>query len=99
MARVNKREDVNQLAKFSTIPIINGLDDYAHPCQMLCDMQTILEKKGGFKGLKMAYCGDVQNNVTYDLMRSACILGFEIRVAGPSGPSYDCEMSVLQECE
>lgn len=102
MARVNKKEDVRQLAAASTIPIINALDDWAHPCQMLCDMLTITEKKGRqvlFDGkLKMAYCGDIKNNVTYDLMRLASVIGFEIRVSGPSGPGYDAEPEVLEEC-
>ena len=83
MARVNKRTDCRNLADNSTIPIINALDDFgnpffvptithavpAHPCQMLADMQAIIQKKGTLKGLKMAYCGDIHNNVTYDLMR------------------------------
>eukprot|EP00727_Mastigamoeba_balamuthi_P007217 m51a1_g3115 putative carbamate kinase fused with ornithine carbamoyltransferase family protein (638) ;mRNA; f:168101-170228 len=101
MARVNKKEDVRQLAANSTVPVINALDDWAHPCQMLADLTTIVEKKGGvgcFKNLKMAYCGDVRNNVTYDLMRAAAVIGFEMRVAGPSGPGFDIHDEVLQEC-
>ena len=54
-------------------------------------MLTIFEKKKSYDGLRMAYCGDLANNVTYDLMRSAAVLGFEIRVAGPSGLEYDPE--------
>lgn len=101
MARVNKRQDVEGLAAHSTIPVINALDDWAHPCQMLADFTTIIEKKGGpsiFKTLKMAYCGDVRNNVTYDIMRTASVIGFELRVAGPSGPGYDIHEEVLKEC-
>lgn len=98
MARVNKRADVRQLAENSTIPIINALDDFAHPCQMLADMQAIMEKKGSLEKIKMAYCGDIHNNVTYDLMRSAAVVGFEIRVSGPSGPGFEVEPEVLEEC-
>ena len=100
MARVNKRTDVSQLAEASTIPVINALDDWAHPLQMLADMLAIREhRKEGLTGLKMAYCGDLCNNVTYDLMRSAAVMGYEIRVAGPSGEGYDIEAPVLEECE
>ena len=99
MARVNKRTDVGQLAANSTIPVINALDDWAHPLQMLADMLAIREhRKDGLKGLKMAYCGDLHNNVTYDLMRTAAVMGFEIRVAGPSGEGYSIEQPVLDEC-
>ncbi|KAH3760103.1 carbamate kinase [Pelomyxa schiedti] len=98
MARVNKRNDVRQLAANSTIPIINALDDFAHPCQMLADMQAIMEKKGCLQKIKMAYCGDIHNNVTYDLMRSAAVVGFEIRVAGPRGEGFEVEPEVLEEC-
>eukprot|EP00727_Mastigamoeba_balamuthi_P010325 m51a1_g5915 putative ornithine carbamoyltransferase (404) ;mRNA; f:36038-37476 len=101
MARVNKKEDVRQLAANSTIPVINALDDWAHPCQMFADLTCISEKKGGlgvFKTLKMAYCGDCRNNVTYDLMRAAAVVGYEIRVAGPSGEGYEIHQEVLDEC-
>ncbi|KAK2960406.1 ornithine transcarbamylase [Blattamonas nauphoetae] len=98
MARLNKRSDCRQLAHNSTIPVINALDDFAHPCQMLADLLTIIEKKQKVEGLKMAYCGDIQNNVTYDLMRLASVMGFEIHVAGPSGEGYDAEKEVIDEC-
>eukprot|EP01105_Mastigella_eilhardi_P015460 TRINITY_DN3538_c0_g1_i1.p1 TRINITY_DN3538_c0_g1~~TRINITY_DN3538_c0_g1_i1.p1 ORF type:complete len:666 (+),score=229.00 TRINITY_DN3538_c0_g1_i1:92-1999(+) len=99
MARVNKRTDVRQLAEASTIPVINALDDWAHPCQMLADMMAIMEKKGDLQKVKMAYCGDVHNNVTYDLMRSAAVVGFEIRVAGPSGAGFEIDHDVIEECD
>ncbi|KAJ4462199.1 ornithine transcarbamylase [Paratrimastix pyriformis] len=99
MARVNTRKTVQELAANSAIPIINALDDFAHPCQMLCDLQTIVEKRGTLEGLKMAYCGDLHNNVTYDLMRSAAVMGFDMSVAGPSGPGFEVEPEVLEECQ
>lgn len=98
MARVKSRDQIRELAHFATVPIINALDDFAHPCQMLADLQVILEKMGSFKGLKMAYLGDIHNNVTYDLMRSAAVMGFSINVAGPSGEGYDAEEEVVREC-
>eukprot|EP01083_Nonionella_stella_P053231 140880_1 len=102
MARVKNRQDVRELAKHSSIPVINGLDDYAHPAQILADLLTIREKKGGFEGLKFVYCGDVCNNVTYDLMRGCALMGFsECVVCGPAsrGVEYNLEDGVLEECQ
>jgi ornithine carbamoyltransferase len=95
IARVMSRKTVQELAANSTIPVINALDDWAHPTQMLADMQCIIEKKGKLQGLQMAYLGDCVNNVTYDLMRCAALMGFNIRVSGPDPPNAE----VLQECE
>jgi len=81
-ARVASRDSVRNLAKVSGIPVINALDDYGHPMQMLADLQTIIEHKGSWEGLKMAFCGDLENNVTYDLMRLAALMGFKLDVAG-----------------
>jgi len=98
MARVNTRDQVLELSDNATVPVINGLDDYAHPTQMVADMQTIVEQKGGLDGIRMAFLGDVANNVTYDLMRAACVMGFHINVCGPSGDGFDVEQSVINEC-
>lgn len=81
-ARVNSRKPLRALAQVSSIPVINALDDYGHPMQMLADLQTILEKKGSLDGLTMAYFGDLENNVTYDLMRTAALMGYNLRLAG-----------------
>ena len=103
MARVNKRTDIRQLADNCTIPVINALDDFAHPCQMLADLMCIMSHKVDaahpIESLKMAYCGDIHNNVTYDLMRLAAVVGFEIRVAGPDREGYEIEQEVLDECK
>ena len=105
-ARVKSREQIAGLAANSTIPVINALDDYAHPMQMLADMQVMLEYLGvspdgtanGLQGIKFAFCGDLNNNVTYDLMRAGCIMGMDVRVAGPKGGDFSIEQSVLDEC-
>lgn len=81
-ARVLSRSSVRALAKVSTIPVINALDDYAHPMQMLADLLTIIEHKGCYEGFTMAYFGDLENNVTYDLMRTAALMGFDLHLAG-----------------
>jgi len=60
-------------------------------------MQTIVEQKGAIEGIKMAFVGDIRNNVTYDLMRAAHLVGFSCSVAGPSGPEYQPESGVAEE--
>ncbi len=97
MARVNKKEDVRELAKHSSVPVINALDDFAHPCQILADLQTMKEKGKNMEKMKLAYFGDGHNNVTYDLMRAAGLIGFEIAVACPSGSEYAPEKEVVDE--
>jgi len=96
-ARVFKRQDIRDLAKYSDVPVINMLDDFAHPCQILGDFQTIKEKKGKLNSLKLSYFGDAYNNVTYDLMRMCAIYGFKMDVACPNSPEYSPEQIVLDE--
>nr|AMQ24261.1 ornithine transcarbamylase [Trichomonadida sp. LN-2016a] len=98
MARLNKRADMREFAANSSIPVINALDDFAHPCQMLADFQTILEKRGTLEGTVLSYFGDVANNVTYDLMRACALLGVECRVCGPAEGHYAIEQEVIDEC-
>ncbi len=96
-ARVFKRQDIWDLAKYASVPVINMLDDFAHPCQILGDFLTIKEKKGKLDGFKLAYYGDAHNNVTYDLMRMAAIFELEMDVACPMGSEYMPEDIVLEE--
>eukprot|EP00331_Platyophrya_macrostoma_P008308 CAMPEP_0176425676 /NCGR_PEP_ID=MMETSP0127-20121128/11517_1 /TAXON_ID=938130 /ORGANISM="Platyophrya macrostoma, Strain WH" /LENGTH=321 /DNA_ID=CAMNT_0017806855 /DNA_START=36 /DNA_END=1001 /DNA_ORIENTATION=- len=100
MARVNKRQDIRELAALSHIPIINGLDDFAHPCQILADFLTVGEKKGfeNIDKLRITYTGDIRNNVTYDIMRAGVMLGATVSIAGPKGAEYEVEQEVLDEC-
>lgn len=84
MLRVNSHAEIEEFAKFSSIPIINGLSDLYHPCQILADMQTILEKKGKLEGIKLCYIGD-GNNVCNSLIIASNILGLEIVVSCPKG--------------
>jgi len=81
-ARVASRDAVRSLAQVSEVPVINALDDYAHPMQMLADLQTMIEHKGKLDGITMTYMGDLENNVTYDLMRTAAIMGYNLNLAG-----------------
>jgi ornithine carbamoyltransferase len=84
MARVFKHQTVADLAKYSRVPVINGLCDYEHPCQILADFQTIMEKKRKLEGLKLTYVGD-GNNVCNSLLFGCALVGMNISVASPKG--------------
>ena len=83
MIRTFKHSDVEDLAKYGSIPVINGLTDDQHPTQALADLLTIKEHKGGLKGLKLAYLGD-GNNVANSLLQACAKAGMDIAVASPS---------------
>lgn len=84
MIRTFEHEKVEELAQYASIPVINGLTDYSHPCQALADLLTIKEAKGTLKGMKVAYIGD-GNNVAHSLMVGCAQLGCDIAVASPKG--------------
>jgi ornithine carbamoyltransferase len=84
MARVYEHKDVEQLSEHSTIPVINGLSDLFHPCQILADLLTILEYKKKLKGINLAFIGD-GNNICNDLLLGCSKLGVNIRVSTPLG--------------
>lgn len=88
MIRTYKQSDVEDLAKYGSIPIINGLTDYAHPCQVLADLMTIREHKGKLEGLKLAYIGD-GNNMANSLIVGALLAGMKVGVAAPKGYEPD----------
>ena len=84
MARVYDHELLEKLSEFSTVPVINGLSDTFHPCQILADFMTIKEKKKKFKGLKIAWIGD-GNNVCNSMIYGAALSGASISIAIPKG--------------
>jgi ornithine carbamoyltransferase len=84
MARVFAHEDLEEMARYSTVPIINGLSDLSHPVQALADFMTLLERRGRLEGAKIAYVGD-GNNVCHSLMVAAAKLGVSMSVAAPAG--------------
>ncbi len=84
MARVFGHDIVVDLAKHATVPVINGLSDLEHPCQILADFQTIIERKGKLKGLTACYIGD-GNNVAHSLMLGAARVGMNMTVITPEG--------------
>lgn len=88
MARVFEAEHITQLARWSSVPVINGLSDWSHPCQAMADMLTIYEHFGSLRGLKLAYIGD-SNNVTRSLAESCARFGLRMSVASPIGYQFD----------
>lgn len=91
MIRTFSHQDVLDLAKYADIPVINALTDLLHPCQVLADLQTIYEKKGALKGLKLAYIGD-GNNMANSLLYGCGKIGLDCAVATPAGYEPDAEV-------
>jgi len=84
VARTFSQQTIDELADWSSVPVINALSDMFHPCQVLADMQTVKEQFGAFNGLKLAYVGD-GNNVAHSLMLTASRLGMSVSVASKKG--------------
>jgi ornithine carbamoyltransferase len=96
MIRTFKQSDVDDLAKYGNIPVINGLTDEMHPCQILADLLTVYEHKGKLEGLKLAYIGD-GNNVAHSLLHGCSKTGMDIAVASPKG--YECDSRYVDEAK
>ncbi len=108
MIRTFAQQEVEDLARYGSIPIINGLTDYAHPCQVLADLMTIRECKGSFKGLKLCFVGD-GNNMANSLIAGCIKVGMAVRIACPedyqpdkalmdwahANGDFDCQPDVL----
>ncbi len=88
MIRTFKQSDVEQLAEYASIPIINGLTDYAHPCQVLADLMTIREYKGSFEGLKLTFVGD-GNNMANSLIAGCIKMGMSVTIVCPENHKPD----------
>ncbi|WP_295209920.1 ornithine carbamoyltransferase [Ruminococcus sp.] len=93
MIRTFEQKEVEDLAKYGSIPIINGLTDFCHPCQVLADLMTIREFKGRFDGLKMCYIGD-GNNMANSLIVGGLKVGMEVSIACPK--DYQPAAEVLE---
>jgi ornithine carbamoyltransferase len=93
MARVFSHRDIEQLAEFATVPVINGLSDYSHPCQALADIFTAWEKLGELKGRKLVFIGD-GNNVANSLLFACSKVGMDVTVASPIG--YEAHPGVVR---
>ncbi len=96
MARVFAHEHVLELAKWASIPVVNGLSDYNHPCQGMADAMTVEEKFGKSKGLNVAFVGD-GNNVAVSLMHVSTKLGWNFTIASPEG--YDLNQHAVEIAE
>ena len=93
MIRTSSQTSVVEFARYATIPVINGLTDLLHPCQILSDLFTIIEKRGGYEGLKIAYVGD-GNNIANSWINAAAKLPFHLDLACPYG--YDPDAAILK---
>ena len=93
MIRTFEQKEVGDLAKYGSIPVINGLTDFCHPCQVLADLMTIREFKGRFEGLKMCYIGD-GNNMANSLIVGGLKVGMEVSIACPK--DYQPAAEVLE---
>jgi ornithine carbamoyltransferase len=96
MARVFSHQTILDLAKYSRVPVINGLSDFTHPCQALADLFTIFEKKGRLSGLRLAYVGD-GNNVAHSLLYGCSKVGMDITLGCPRG--YEPNPEVVSEAK
>ena len=96
MARVFGHDVVEDLARHATVPVINGLSDFEHPCQILADLMTIRERKGRLEGLSAAFIGD-GNNVANSLMFAAARVGMNFTVASP--PGFEVKPEVVAEAQ
>ncbi|HIR03743.1 MAG: ornithine carbamoyltransferase [Acutalibacteraceae bacterium] len=93
MIRTFAQEEVEALAQYGSIPVINGLTDFCHPCQVLADLMTIREYKGRLDGLKMCFIGD-GNNMMHSLIVGGLKTGMQVSVACPQG--YDPDAGILE---
>ena len=94
VARVFSQSTIEELAEWSSVPVINALSDKFHPCQALADVQTLREHFGRLEGLKLAFIGD-GNNVAHSLMLTAARLGVEVAVATPRG--YEPDAAIVEQ--
>src|SRR5215472_2123565 len=92
VARVFSQNTIDELARWSSVPVINALSDLYHPCQALADVQTLKEQFGKLEGLKLAFVGD-GNNVAHSLMLTAGRLGVHVAVATPEGYQPNAEIT------
>ncbi len=96
MARLFEHKDIEEFAKNSSVPVINGLTNLEHPCQILADLMTIKEVSGKLRGLKLAYFGDGNNNISHSLLLACPKVGMNIGVATPKGKEFEPQETVLK---
>ena len=96
MVRTFEHSKIEKIAEYSEVPVINGLSDTYHPCQLLADMQTFFEERGDIGGKKVAWLGD-GNNMCHSYINAASILGFSLHIASPD--EYRPEQGIIDACE
>lgn len=96
VVRTYGQDVVTELVKYSSVPVINALTDLHHPCQILSDMMTVVEKKGNIEDCKIAWIGD-GNNMAHSWIQAASIIGFELVLACPEG--YDPNAEILETAQ
>jgi ornithine carbamoyltransferase len=94
--RTFRHETAEELARYSSIPVINGLTDLVHPCQVFSDMLTVLEKRGRLEGIRVGYVGD-GNNLANSWLLGAAMMGMELTIACPKG--YEPDRGVLRDAK
>jgi ornithine carbamoyltransferase len=92
MIRTDDHSKIVEMARHATVPVINGLTDMSHPCQIMADMQTVIERRGSLAGSKWAWLGD-GNNVLHSIVEAGALMGFEVIAACPEG--YDPDPDVI----
>jgi len=97
MCRLFSHQVLEEIAENSSAPVINGLTDFSHPCQILADLMTVKEKKGRLEGVKLTYLGDSFNNVTHSLIYGCSMTGMNIAVGCPDNPKMSPDPAVIEE--
>ena len=90
--RTSGQERLEEMAAYAGVPVINGLTDMYHPCQVLADLQTIRQHKGGLAGLSLAYVGDGANNMAHSYLLGGSVAGMHVRIGAPPGFQPDSEV-------
>ncbi|MCF6180302.1 MAG: ornithine carbamoyltransferase [Geopsychrobacter sp.] len=96
MIRTYSQQAIEELAAHSTIPVINGLTDMYHPCQIMADLFTVMEHRGNYRELKYCWIGD-GNNMANSWINAAAVFGFELRVATPK--SYEPDITIIAQAK
>ena len=96
MARLFNRNEMREIAAHATIPVINGLTDFEHPCQAIGDLMTLQERHGRLAGLRLAYVGDANNNVTHSLLDGCARTGVHLAIGCPADEEFRPSPAVLE---
>ena len=97
VARLFEHRDLEEMMVNSSVPVINGLTNFSHPCQIMADLLTIREHKGDLSGLKLCFLGDGNNNVTHSLLYGCAIMGIDVSIGCPNGTDFEPLPDVLED--